>query len=236
MKHTIVLLLAVAGAAAAQTGVLKGTVTDESGSPIAGARVSASVVRSMAPLTLAANQRPSFLPAPADGATGPKGEFQVSGLSTATYTICVDVPGSDYLNPCFWSDQLATVEAQDGATASGVTIFLAKGVRILFRIDDPTGLLADPSVDDVYIGASHGKFKFIPAQLYGRDAAGKTVGLAVPRGQAASVTISSKAFGIQDNQGKGIDGSSAIAVPAATTSSTTPVLTFRVAPISVHGK
>jgi hypothetical protein len=217
MKQIAMIFFACAVAGLAQTGRITGTVTDDSGTPIVGALVMASLRSSPAPLTLVPGRPPFFMPVMANAAAGPKGEFQIDGLLVGTYAVCVENPERAFLNPCLWTDKPVTVDLAAGAAVSGVSVVAPKGVIVTVRVQDSQGLLAaNPANDDVRIGTYHGKSPFIPARVSSRNATGKTMSLAVPGGQSMIVAVSSTTFALADNTGKAF-GPGEIQIPVPST-------------------
>src|SRR5207247_167164 len=98
------LLASIAIAQTGGTGALSGTVVDDSGKPVAAA-VLASMpgTKGSAPVNVRAQ-------AAADGT------FSMTGLQAGTYTVCVQVKGGGYLDPCTWSPVAPTVQIDAGQT------------------------------------------------------------------------------------------------------------------------
>ncbi|HPT28807.1 MAG TPA: carboxypeptidase-like regulatory domain-containing protein [Bryobacteraceae bacterium] len=230
MKQIIFLLCAFAASALGQTGRITGAVVDDSGTPIQGARVAASLWSSAKPVPFVAGRPPAFMPVPASALTGSKGEFEVSGLHAGKYYVCVEKPEAAILNPCLWADPPASVDVGEGAAVSGISVVAANGVTLNIRVQDAKGLLgANPASDDVRVGTSHRRSPFIPGIVSGRDPAGKVMSVIVPRGQAATVSVSSASFALSDERGAALAGTE-ISVPAEVVASAgaAPVVTVRV--------
>ena len=203
MKRTAVIFLGIAMMATAQTGRITGTVTDDTGAPIVGAVVGASLRSSVPAGSTGPGGAPLFLPVRAKAPTDAQGNYEIDGLFAATYTLCVDKPESTLLNPCLWMDQPVTVDLSANPSLSGVALTAARGVPLNIRVVDAKGLLsANPSADDVRVGTVHGKSPFIPALVTGRDNGGRTVTLVVPPGQAVNLQVSSATFALADGAGK----------------------------------
>jgi hypothetical protein len=202
MKQIAILFFTCAAAAVAQTGRISGTVIDDSGAPVVGAMVMASLRSSPAPVTPTPGQLPPFMPVMANAASGSKGDFEIKNLLVGTYALCVEASQGAYLNPCVWADQPVTVEMADGAVVKGVPVVAPRGVVITVRVRDLAGLLAaDPAGDDLRIGTYNGRLPFIPARVSARDANGRTMSLVVPGGQSRTVAVSSGNFALADDKG-----------------------------------
>jgi hypothetical protein len=152
MKRVLLICLSVTAVAAGQTAQIRGTVTDETGAPIQGATVMASLRKAAEPISKSRPPVATLMPVPAKAPSGAKGEFQIDSLYAGNYVICADVPDKAYLNPCLWSDQPTTLDVAAGATASGVKVVAQKGVFVTVRVDDPKGLLKGPAADGVMVG------------------------------------------------------------------------------------
>ncbi len=228
MRQITILLFALAATALGQTGRITGTVVDDAGAAISGASVTAALWSTPQPIQLVPGKPPAFMPVPANALTGSKGEFQIEGLLTGKYHVCVEKPEAAMLNPCLWADAPVRVDVTTGATFSGVSVVAAKGVTVNVRVQDAKGLLmANPALDDVRVGTFHRVSPFIPGQVSDRDPAGRTMSVIVPRGQAASISVSSASFALADEKGVPLAsteipvsaaavGNAAVAVGAAT--------------------
>lgn len=215
MKQTIVLLCMFAAVAFGQNGRITGTVVDDSGVPIVGASVTASLWSSVKPVPFVPGRPPAFMPIRASAPTGAKGEFEVSGLVAGKYYVCVEKREDAILNPCLWADPPVGADVGEDATVSGVSVVAARGVILHVRVQDAKGLLrVNPAFDDVRVGTFHRKSPFIPGIVSGRDPAGKVMSVIVPRGQDATITVASEAFVLADEKGEAL-ASTEIAVPAA---------------------
>lgn len=73
---------------------------------------------------------------------GKNGKFDVKELEDGRYTICVQAPGGDLLDPCVWDEPLR-VEIRDGKVTAQKELKLAlkQGTRLRLEFDDPDGLL-----------------------------------------------------------------------------------------------
>jgi hypothetical protein len=230
MKRIIFVLGACAVAALGQTGRITGTILDESGAPIEGASVTASLWSSAKPIPFVAGRPPSFMPVLAKALSGAKGEFQVEGLFAGRYYVCVEKREAAILNPCLWADPPVSVDVGEEATVSGVSVVAAKGVNVKVRVHDPKGLLkANPAMDDVRVGVYHRTAPFIPGIVSGIDPAGKTITVIVPRGQSATVSVYSTSFSLADEKGSPLAGTD-IQLPAdgVAKAGTAPAVTIEV--------
>ena len=214
MKQLTLLFLALSVTAFSQSGRIAGSVVDDSGAPIPGASVTAALWSTTQTLTLVPGKPPAFMPVPANALTGAKGEFQIDGLIAGQYYVCVEKPDAAILNPCLWADPPTPVDVGAAATVSGLVVTASKGIAINVRVQDAKGLLTvNPAADDVWVGTFHRKSPFIPGRIVQRDPAGRTMSVIVPRGQAASIAVSSAAFTVADDKGGAL--APEIQIPAA---------------------
>jgi hypothetical protein len=84
--------------------------------------------------------------------TDSAGRFAVAGLPAGTYRLCIDAPGTGFLNFCQWNPEvLVTVTA--GQTASAPVIRLQRGVQVKAEVEDLAQLLRiDRSTRNVTLG------------------------------------------------------------------------------------
>jgi uncharacterized GH25 family protein len=82
-------------------GSLTGSVVDESGRPVAGARVQISYTPSIKTTFTA----PTVITGPlaATVTTDATGAFRADGLAAGQYIACAEAPASGFLDPCHWS-------------------------------------------------------------------------------------------------------------------------------------
>jgi hypothetical protein len=175
------------------TGKLLGTVTDDSGTAITGAIVSATL-QPPGPV-------PKFTPVTVSSISGGKGAFELDNLPAGTFGLCVQKPDLQLLNPCLWSDTRVTAAVNSGQTTSGISLVVEKGVRISIRLADDQKLLKAASHEDILIGTGHGTSPFIPAQLSSKDDSGKTFSLLIPTGRAVQLSVFSAMFALGDEKG-----------------------------------
>jgi hypothetical protein len=212
MTRISTLLLMTVTSVLGQTGHITGTIVDDTGAPIQGATVSAALFWTAQPIPAVPGQLPAFLPTNAKAPSGSRGEFAIDVTYAGQYHICVQKASASVLDPCLWADPPPPVEVAAGATVSGLSVVAARGVTVNVRVHDPKGLLTvNPAQDDVRVGTFHRTSPFIPGYVSGRDPAGRNMSVIVPRGQAASISVSSSAFNLADGKGAAV-GSAALSV------------------------
>lgn len=157
--------------------------------------------------------------------SGKDGTFAFNSLADGMYSLCVQGPGSDYLDSCQWS-QVVQKKTQDAAP---VQLTLQQGIRLNININDP----------GKYLSANEGKTKgahllvgvwsgnlFIPTPVSTSNASGRMHSLIVPKLARLRATAFSKFYKIGDAKGAAFQRSSSVPVIAGTTAPTTVTFTI----------
>jgi hypothetical protein len=203
---------------AANTGVT-GSVVDESGHPVAGARVLISYAPSVKP------------PVPAPPViTGPlaamvtadaNGIFHVDSLAPDQYIACAETATPGFLDPCHWSASAPKFSVSAGQTTSGVKIVMAKGSVLRVHIDDPQQLLkpvAGP-VDldfEVHVVTSNGFHH--SASIQSSTAVGRDHVITIPFDSPVNLRVLSAHFAVNDQSGKSLASTgTTVNTPSGTT-------------------
>lgn len=199
MQRLLILIFTSSLAATAQTGTgaIQGTVADASSNkPIAGAFVIA--IRSGLP------------PVSQTAQSGADGSYQLQSLPAGAYSLCVQVPGDGYLDPCQFGGTAQLITLSAGQQSTG-NVTKLKGASILkVRLNDSAGFLAQTTKDghepDLLIGVfSTGPQRtFYPAHLAGRDKAGSDYQVAVPVDTALVLSVASSSVKLADANGAAI--------------------------------
>ena len=203
-----ILLLAVQ-AAIAQSGTasIQGTVLDaKTQKPVPAAWVVA--IRAGTP------------PFTGNTKSGGDGAFLIQGLTAGSYSLCVQVEGDQYLNPCQWSGSPTTVTLTSGQAASGIPLRLTTASVLSIQVQDPQRFLNQTTKDgrrpDFSVGVSGPKGLYYPAHASARPAgagrfpgggSGYTYRLAVPRDTALSLHIASHDLKLGDSTGAALPAS-----------------------------
>jgi hypothetical protein len=135
----IAILLSAAAfltANSAPAAQLKGVVVSDSGKAVANARVGVHKNTAKGPISVAA---------PLGAGTDKKGAFVVDGLEVADYEVCVDAPGTDFLDTCKWGIALPLVSVTSAQAVIDYKAVLTHGATIDIRVDDPEELIHDPA-------------------------------------------------------------------------------------------
>ena len=201
------------------TGSLTGSVVDDSGHPVAGARVLISHAPSIKP------------PVPAPPViTGPlatmvtadaNGTFHAENLAPDEYIACAETATPGYLDPCHWSASAPNFTVSAGQTTSGVKIVMAKGPVIRIHIDDPQQLLkpiAGPVDLDFEIHVVTGKGLHYSAPMQSSTALGRDHAITIPFDTPVSLRVLSPHLVVNDQAGKSLEPLGAsVNVPVGTT-------------------
>ncbi len=184
MAHKLLTFFAVVVQSSAQNGVLQGTVESSSGQAIQKAYVTIQ-------------QRPPVdRPYGASTETDVSGRYRFSGIPSGIFRICAVVPGSDYLSPCVSMNQPQNVVTiGPGANVTAPPLRLVKGIRILVRVQDATGVLAaaarEPLADRPILSLRVEPPNYPPILMTARDSTptGRTFEALVPDAPNAKLHI-----------------------------------------------
>jgi hypothetical protein len=191
---------------------------DENNQPVPGARISA--VRASAPGN-----------APVQSLAGADGGFAINAASPGTYTLCVQTPGADFLNPCDWETQMPSATVAAGQQTAPITIRLKRGARVRVRIDDPAQALLQETLGTgvhLLVGVWTTKKTFLPAAIATRDSQGREYSTVVPFDATTSLTVTPARLALADAAGKALPTQPA-PIPITVTRGTTPnILRFQV--------
>lgn len=203
----------VVAAASAQTSVRVRLLDDES-RPISNITVRYAQMKLPIKLTGAAGQ-PRYVSdrylAGSSGSvsTGPDGLAVIAAVPPGRYLLCPEVDALPYVNPCRWGAGILAV-TENGPVDLGV-FRLNRGVRLTFRVADPSSLLdADNKRDvspDLIVGVLTDDNKPMPAAISGRAASARTYQLVVPRGQRFRLWSFSPALSLNGPSGRPLAGS-----------------------------
>jgi hypothetical protein len=196
VKRVLILTLTISFALIAQSGApsIQGTVTDGSNNKaIGGAFVTA--IRSGLPPFSQTTQ------------TGADGSYQLQSLAAGAYSLCVQVPGDGYLDPCRLGNPAAPITLAAGQQSTGTVTKLKAATILKVRLNDSGGFLAQTTKDghepDLLIGVlgTGPQRTFYPAHLAGRDKAGSDYQVAVPLDTPLVLSVASNSLKLADAAG-----------------------------------
>jgi len=212
-------------------GAVTGSVVDDDGKPVAGARV----LISHAPPT---STRPFIAP---PVVTGPlatmvvadaRGSFSADGLAPGQYIACAETTEQGLLDPCHWAAYAPGFMLSAGQTASGVKVVMAKGPVLQIHIDDPLKLLkavTGPVDFDFEIHVVTGKGLNYSAPIQSSTAAGRDHAITIPFDSPVTLRVMSAHLAVNDQSGKPIS-------PLGTTINVSAGTTPAVVELTVTGK
>jgi hypothetical protein len=202
MKWVVILLLAVT-AAIGQTGTgsIQGTILDaKTLKPVPAALVIAS--RAGAP------------PFTRNTKSGGDGAFQIQGLTGGNYSLCVQAPGDQYLDPCQWNGSPTGLRLVSAQAATGIKIALTPASVLDVQVRDAQKALSQLTKDgrhpDLSVGVWGPRGMYYPARVVstppgtaGVQASIPTYSyrLAVPRDTALNFYIASHDLKLGDSNG-----------------------------------
>ncbi|MBI2685205.1 MAG: carboxypeptidase regulatory-like domain-containing protein [Acidobacteria bacterium] len=180
-----------------QSGGVRGTILDSDGKPLKGGF--AVVSRKDPAGARGGGGRKTSL------ATGNDGVFSIAGLPAGAYTLCIQAPGTDLLDPCRWGSAPAVNVTASQVAAAG-NIRLAMGARLRVRLQDQQGQLdAHEGITKgahVLVGVWTADGLFQRATSSARGKAFREYSLLIPRGTPLRLNVYSKYFQIQDGADK----------------------------------
>ena len=150
--------------------------------------------------------------------SGGGGEFQIQGLTAGAYSLCVQAPGDQYLDPCQWNGSPTGVRLVSGQAAAGIRIALTPASVLNVQVRDAQKALSQLTKDgrrpDLSVGVWGPKGLYYPAHASGSPAAGNLANavtsysyrLAVPRDTALKYHIASRDLKLGDATGVALPG------------------------------
>jgi hypothetical protein len=201
MKHSVlafayVLIFARIGDA----GSLAGSVRGADGSIIAGV-VTASREPGLVVSRLARTS--------ASTAILPDGTFQFPPLADGAYRICVQAPGTAWLNSCEWGQDgnIASVSASKQPSGK-VSIVLRKGALVTVRVNDPSQVLGGhegktPGAH-LLIGVNTDSRFFREATITSKQAASRTYQVLIPFDRNVNLSVASALFQLKDETSRAL--------------------------------
>jgi hypothetical protein len=183
LTRNISLLLFAAAAARAQTGSIQGTITDDSRLPVSNAYVVATFLGPGGHPTRTA-------------LTSAAGQYALGQAAPGPYMLCVQSPGSPYLDPCVWSSPTnVTVTAGQVTTAN---ISVVKGTLLSVRIVDQQQYLANASAMVLLGFTTAPSGRFHPLRIATKDPLGQTHDTAIPWSTALHLEVVSNKLLLSD--------------------------------------
>jgi hypothetical protein len=197
------LACAATGANSGNTGSVTGTVVDDSGHAVNGARV----LISHAPSIKAPMPAPPVITGPlaAMVTADARGSFQTDGLAPGQYIACAETTAPGLLDPCHWAASAPNFTVSAGQTISGVSIVMAKGAVVRIHINDPQRLLkpvAGVADFDFQIHVVTGKGIHYSAPIQLSNPGGRDHAITIPFSTAVRLQVFAAHLNVNDNSGK----------------------------------
>jgi hypothetical protein len=205
--------------ASASSASLTGSVVDDSGHPVAGARVLISHAPSVKPPVAA----PPVITGPlaAMVTADANGAFHADGLAPDQYIACAETSAPGLLDPCHWSTSAPSFTVSAGQTVSGMEIVMKRGTVLQIHVDDPQQLLKSvtgPVDFDLEIHVVTGKGLHYSAPIQSSTATGRDHAIAIPFDTSLSLRVLSAHLTVNDQSGELFPAlGAAVNVPAGTT-------------------
>jgi hypothetical protein len=197
MHRMILAILFQSAVLMAQVGTasIQGTVTDAaSNKAVAGAYVTA--IRSGLP------------PASQTAESASDGSFQVQALAAGDYSLCIQVPGGGYLDPCQWSGTPVKLTLTAGQKSTGNSLKISAGSVVQVRVDDPSQLLSQKTKDgrnpQLVVGVWGGNSLFHPLRVASQDSTGATFQLTIPPDTALNLQVISGDLKLANSAGAAV--------------------------------
>ena len=180
-------------------GAIQGRVVDDKARPLAGFYIVATPQGPGGGLTLTAT-------------TDANGAFVVSKAKPAVYTLCAQLAGSVYLDPCRWG-KTPQVTVVAGQVAAAGTLALAQGSILRVRVSDPTRKYmnaATAGAPGLMIGVMAPTSLFHALRLVSNTDTEKTFETAIPIGSAVQVAVHGGQFSLADEKGVALAAGAAV--------------------------
>jgi hypothetical protein len=192
--------------AASTTGTVSGSVTDDSGSIVAGAGV---LISYAAPANAPHSSSAPTIAGPiaARVQSDSSGQFGAAALPPGQYVACAEASTPGLLNPCSWATSAPTFTVNAGQTTAGVKIVMLKGTVLPIHVNDPLGLLktvAGPVDFDLEIHVVTPNGAHYGAPIQAQTSSGRDYAIAIPFGAGVAVRVLSADFTVTDQSGNAV--------------------------------
>ena len=163
---------------------------------------------------------------------GSDGTFRFPPLDLGTYRICVQVPGSAWLDPCDWGPGGLIVSLTGSRPSVNTAPVLKKGALLTVRMADAGQLLATHEGKTLgghlLLGVASDSMFFHTAGIIAQDGNGRNYQLLIPFDRAVNVSLTSTFFQVLDSNGILLPKSSAIPI-LVRSGQQPPTVFFRIA-------
>jgi hypothetical protein len=185
-------------------GSVSGTVVDDSGKPVVGARI---FISQALPASAPRPAAPPVITGPhvITTMTDYRGMFMTGHLLAGDYIACAQAPAQAVLDPCHWAASAPEFTVTAGSTTAGVKITMAKGAIVPIHLNDPQQLLASVSAaaePDVMFHIVTAKGHHYPAIIVAQSATSRDHAVTVPFGTPLTLQVFSQHLVIGDETGQ----------------------------------
>ena len=187
------------------TGIVTGTVKDDSGKPVPYARVFLNQALPVsAPASLRGGNPVITGPQMASAIADVNGKF-TGFLPPGSYVACAQTTTPGLLDPCHWAANAPAFAVTKGQYSTGVNITMAKGAVIPIHIDDPHKLLDATASGPI---AADCRFQIVTAKGFrheaivtARNGNGRDHVITVPFGTPLKLQVISPHLVVNDETG-----------------------------------
>lgn len=151
------------------------------------------------------------------------GSFQLKSLIAGSYVVCAQVPlalsatplSDQFIDSCGWQDaSVVRISLAEAQARTGVAITMKRGRLLAIRVNDPGKLLpkvvGQPSGKELSLRMAGPSALVRRIPIIGEDAGGRTYGIVIPYDAAHKLWIDSSNFALNDENGHGYSGSTAL--------------------------
>lgn len=148
--------------------------------------------------------------------TDATGTFDFKNLPDGTYSLCLQAPGSDYLDSCRWALPIS-VKTSAAQPAAPAQLSLQQGIRLSIAISDPAKLISSnegkTAGANMLVGIWSGNL-FFSAPVDTKLATARTHSLVIPKSTSVRASVFSKFYKIGDSKGVPLAKNATVSVPA----------------------
>lgn len=203
-------------------GAVRGTVVDDSGKPVVGARV--FVDQALTTILAAPVGSPVIAGPQANSATtDANGQF-TAFLKSGNYVACAQIAATGLLDACQWKGSALPFSVKPGHTATNLQIVMDRGAVVTVHLNDPQQLLSQakgPIDLSCRVQVVTPKGVHFDAAIVNRTSTGRDHAISVPFGSALSLQLACPHLAMSDGFGNAVSSAAmnnpgqTVMVPAA---------------------
>jgi len=186
------------------TAGIQGLVLTQDNKPIKGGVVTATQVGVKASATAAHGTSQG---------SGSDGSFSIANLAAGTYNVCVNMPSSQFLDPCHWSAPVS-VTLTSGQVLKGLQVKVKQGTTVTVHLNDPSQLLSanegKKAGAHMLVGVWTPDGLFHAASVSSKGNAAREYSVTVPYDTALQLSLFSGFFQMADSNGKAVNQTGAL--------------------------